>query len=86
VQHLAQVGVRLLLRRVGPEQEREALSRLRRVTVQQQVGEQRLGSGRVQRPELPVSEAEVDGPEQSRAQRFRDGDRNGRRAGGTVGA
>jgi hypothetical protein len=40
VQDLAQVRVRLALGRVGPEQERQALTRLRSVTVEQQVGEQ----------------------------------------------
>jgi hypothetical protein len=40
VQNLAQVRVRLALGRVGPEQKRQALTRLRSVTVEQQVGEQ----------------------------------------------
>jgi hypothetical protein len=86
VEDLAQVRLRLGIRGVGPKQERDALSRLGRVAVQQQVGEERLGSRRVQRPELALSEPDVDGPEQSRAQRFRDRDRNGRGAGRTEGA
>ena len=68
VQHLAQVGLRLALGRTGPQQERQALPRLRRVPVQQQVGEQRFGPGRVQRRKRLVIELEVHGAEQPGAE------------------
>jgi hypothetical protein len=35
MEHLAQVGLRLALGRAGPQQERQALARLRRITVEQ---------------------------------------------------
>jgi hypothetical protein len=39
MQDVAQVRVRLALGRVGPQQKRQALTRLRRVAMQQQVGQ-----------------------------------------------
>ena len=60
--------MRLAFGRVGPQQERQALTRLRHVTVEQQVSEQRLGPGGVKRRELPLPEPEIHGPEQPRAQ------------------
>jgi hypothetical protein len=71
VQDLAQVRVRLTLGRVGPEQERQALTRLRHVAVEQQVGKQRFGPGGVERRELPLPEPQIHGPEQPRAQNRR---------------
>ena len=68
VQDLAQVRVRLAFGRVGPQQERQALTRLRHVAVEQQVGQQRFGPGGVQRRELPLPELQIHGPEQPRAQ------------------
>lgn len=59
VQHLAQIRLRLVLTRAGPQQEGHALTRLRRGPVEQQVGEQRFGPGRVQRRELLAAEPEV---------------------------
>ena len=71
VQDLAQVRMRLALSRVGPEQERHALTRLRHVAVEQQVGKQRFGPRGVQRRELPLPGPEIHGPEQPRAQNRR---------------
>jgi hypothetical protein len=63
--------MRLALGRVGPQQERQALPRLRHVAVEQQVGEQRFGPRGVQRRELPFPELQIHGPEQPRAQNRR---------------
>ena len=71
VQDLGQVRMRLALSRVGPEQERQALTRLRRVAVEQQVGKQRFGPRGVQRRELPLPGPEIHGPEQPRVQNRR---------------
>jgi len=71
VQDFAQVRVRLALRRVGPQQERQALTRLRRVTVKQEIREQGFGTGRVQRRKLVLSDPEVHDPEQPGAHAFR---------------
>jgi len=67
-QELAQVRQRLLLARVGPQQEGEALARLGRVTAQQQIGQQRLDPRRVQRRQRLVAEAQLDAAEQAREQ------------------
>jgi hypothetical protein len=67
VEHLAEVRLGLALRRIGPEHEGQALTRLRRVAVEQHVREQRLRATGVQRRNLPLSEAEVHGPEEPRA-------------------
>ena len=68
VQDLAQVRLRLALARPGPEQERQALPRLRRVPVEQQVGEQGFGPGRVERRERLVVEPQIHGAEQADTQ------------------
>jgi uncharacterized protein DUF488 len=68
VEHLAQVRVCLLVCRIGPQHEREMLTRQRRITVNQQVGEQRLCPGGLKWRQLPVSEHKIHRPEQPRAQ------------------
>ena len=60
VQQVAQVGPRLGLAGVGPEQEGQALARLGRLPVEQQVGEQRLGPGRAQRRHRGPAVAQVE--------------------------
>jgi hypothetical protein len=69
VEHVTQVRPRLPLGRVGPQQERQPLPRLRRVPVQQEVGEQRLRPRRLQwrRPGLALPQVEL--AEQADAQR-----------------
>jgi hypothetical protein len=49
VEHVAQVRQRLPLGGLGPEQEGEPPPGLRRVAVEQQVGQQRLSPRRVER-------------------------------------
>ena len=53
MEELAQVGVRLGLGGVGPEEEGELLARLRGVAMQEQIGEQRLQSARCARRSAP---------------------------------
>src|SRR5574337_736586 len=48
-QQRSQVGLRLRIRRVGPEQERDMLARLRHMSIQQEVGKQQLQGCRVDR-------------------------------------
>jgi hypothetical protein len=71
VQHLPQVGLRLALGRLWPQQEGQVLTGLRRMAVEQQVGEQGLGARRVQRRQLLPAEAEIHAAEQSRVQSLR---------------
>jgi hypothetical protein len=71
VQQMAQVGPRLGLARVGPEQVGQALARLRRIPVEQQIGEQRLGPGRAERRHRGLALAEVELAEDPDAQRGR---------------
>jgi hypothetical protein len=71
VQDLAQVRPRLGLGGVGPEQEGEALARLRRVAVDEQVGEQRFRPRRLERGERDVAAAEAHLPEQTDVQHGR---------------
>jgi hypothetical protein len=68
VEHVAQVRPRLTLGRVGPQQEREMLPRLRRVAVEQQVREQRLRPRGLERRQHGVPEPEVQLTEQPDAQ------------------
>jgi hypothetical protein len=49
MEHVAEIGARLLLARVGPEQIREPLPGLRRLAVEEQVGEQRLSTRGLER-------------------------------------
>ena len=60
--------MRLALARAGPEQERQALPRLRRVPVEQQVGEEGFGPGRIERRQRLVFELDVQAAEQADAQ------------------
>jgi hypothetical protein len=59
VQHVAQVRAGLRLGGVRPQQESEALARLGRVAVQQQVGEERLGARGLERRHWAVAEAQL---------------------------
>jgi hypothetical protein len=68
VEQVAQVGPGLGLAGVGPEQEGQALARLGRLPVEQQVGEQRLGPGRAERRQRGIAEAEVELAEEPDAQ------------------
>jgi hypothetical protein len=49
MEHVPEVGPGLRFGRVGPQEKRQVLSRLRRVTMQEQVGEKRLGASRAER-------------------------------------
>jgi hypothetical protein len=69
VQQVAEVGAGLGLAGVGPEQEGQALAGLGRLAVEQQVGEQRLGSGRPQRRQRGLAVAQVDLAEEPDAER-----------------
>ena len=68
VQHVPQVRPRLRLGGVRPQQEREPLPRLRRVAVEQQVGEQRLGARRLERRQGTLAEPELQLAEQPDAE------------------
>ena len=68
VEHVAEVGPGLGLGRVRPQQEGQPLARLGRLAVEQQVGEQRQGAGRLQRRQRRPAEAEVRCAEQPDAQ------------------
>lgn len=60
VQHVPEVGPRLRLGGVGPQQVRDPLTRLRRLPVQHEVGEQRLRPrrGQLERPALRRTQLE----------------------------
>src|SRR5688572_1155863 len=68
VQHVAEVGAGLCLGGLRPEQERDLLARLRSAAAQEQVREQRLGAGRLQRREGHRADVELKGPEKLDAQ------------------
>jgi hypothetical protein len=69
VEHVAQVRAGLRLGRVGPQQERQPLPRLRRVPVEHQVGEQRPGPRRLQRWQRRRTVSQVGLAEKPDAQR-----------------
>ena len=69
VQDLTEIRPRLGLGRVWPEQEREALTWLRRVAMHQQVRQQRLGARRIQGRHPRLAQAHVEAAEQTDAQR-----------------
>jgi hypothetical protein len=64
MQDVAQVRARLRLARVRPQEARDPRPRLRRVPVQQQIGEQRLGARRLQRRQRRVAEPQTQLSEQ----------------------
>ena len=66
---MAQVGARLRLGRVGPEQERQVLTRLGDAAMEQEVGEERLGAARVERGERHPLDMHAELTEQPDAQR-----------------
>ena len=68
VEQVAEVGPGLRLGRVRPQQEGQPPARLGRLAVEQQVGEQRQGTGRLQRRQRRPAEAEVGCAEQPDAQ------------------
>jgi hypothetical protein len=71
VQHVAQVRPGLRLGRVGPQEERQPLARLRGVAMQEQVAEQRLGPRRLQRGERPIAETQFQLAEEADLERRR---------------
>jgi hypothetical protein len=68
VQDMAKIRARLRLGRVGPQQERQAPAGLRRIPVEQQVGEQRLRPRRLQRRQRRRVQAQVPLPQEPDAQ------------------
>ena len=66
---MAEVRPRLRLGRVGPEEERETLSRLGRVPVEQEVGEERLGARGLERRQAGSVVAQVELAEEPDAER-----------------
>jgi len=73
VQRLAQVGARLRLARVRPQQAGDAPTRLRDASMHQQVREQRDGAGGLRRRQLRRAEAELDAAEEPDVQAGRHG-------------
>jgi len=71
VEHVAQVRAGLALRGVGPEQEGEPLPRLRRVAVDEQVREERLGARGLEGRQWRVPEPQVERAEQADGERGR---------------
>jgi hypothetical protein len=80
VEQVAQVGQGLRLGGVGPQQERQPLPPLRRVLVEQQVGQQRLRPRGPQRRQGGPAMTELEPAEQADAQRGRPGGAAGSRA------
>ena len=65
VEELPQVGVRLGLGGVGPEEEGKLLARLRGVAMQEQIGEQRLQTCRVHGGKLRACRRKAEMTQQS---------------------
>ena len=70
MQHVPQVRARLGLGRVRPEQKGEMLAWLRRITVEQEVGKQRLGARGLERGQGGLAVAQVERAEQPYAQHW----------------
>jgi hypothetical protein len=71
VEQVAEIRARLRLGRIGPEQKGETLARLRRVPMEEEVGEQRFGARRLEGRQRPIALPQVEGAEEPNPERWR---------------
>jgi hypothetical protein len=71
VEQVAEIRPRLRLGRVGPKEVREVLPRLRRIPVEEEVGEQRLDARGLERQQRGLAVPQIEGTEQPNAERWR---------------
>jgi hypothetical protein len=68
VEEIAQVSKRLILGRIRPEEERQAMARRGRLAVEQEVGQQRLEAGGIDRRQRLITEQEPEATQQFNAE------------------
>ena len=60
MEHVAEIRSRLRLSRIGPKQERQVLAGLRRLPMEENIGEERGGAGGLERRQGYLTAAQVE--------------------------